>query len=943
MSETISIPKNVSTKDDLDFEFLRKAGVEYIEKIGSKLWTDYNIHDPGVTILEMLSYAITDLSLRIEMPMQNLLASEEKNLAEMHEQFLSAVKILPSKPVSPLDYRKLFVHHKGVKNAWISKHEQKVYLNCKDHSMSYSPFKIDEKDQKEFILQGLNDIYLDFEEDVKDPEPVFKKIKNIYHKNRNLCEDLVRISKIPEQPISICAYIDITPDADEERIQALIIKAIENYLAPSVSFYSLKKMYDKGYTTDQIFEGPIPFTGSCIEANDDFQGGFIDSKELSAADLRNEVRLSDVIQIIMKIEGVKVIKDISINSCNQDIPEQDPWIICIKENHKPVLCWDDKGPCKDCNKSLFNFSKGHLPIGINKKRVTEILVELDFAEKLARQEIITEDVAFPPGSFSNVEAYTTIQNDFPQTYGISPVGLPTNASKERRAKAKQLKAYLLFFDQVLANYFSHLSKVRGLLSIDDNLKKLYTVHAISDLSSKEKQTYFTQQVADVNEIDSLINPLSYEDNLIEIVNKLKDNTLNGEDNTFYKRRNQLLDHLISRFAERFSDYAFIMKMIYGESNANYEVLKAKTKFVEDYKEISCERGLGFNYCGPKVWDTENVAGTQKRIARLTGISDYSRRNLLTDSIEIYDEKDKTDDTLIEYRWRIKNGAEILISSSKHYHLLGDALKELFLAFELAKDLKHYDLKQTKSGKAYFNIIDPSITDKKSEDYIVARRIGYTTTEEQSALKRDEIIEYLNDLTSYEEGMYFVEHILLRPDTYNASKADKKKKLPKDLIPDAEPETFMPSCIDDDCEVCGPLDPYSFRVSVILPGWTTRFANKDFRTYMEKIIREEIPAHVLARICWIGHVKGVIPDDENDMLQIQEKYRLLLEQLRLQCANDSHGKNELSAYRDSLKKFIPYFNNIHTIYQTGKLHDCDNDDTETEGNKIVLGRTNIGNL
>ena len=49
--------------------------------------------------------------------------------------------------------------------------------------------------------------------------------------------------------------------------------------------------------------------------------------------------------------------------------------------------------------------------------------------------------------------------------------------------------------------------------------------------------------------------------------------------TYYKKKNQLLDHLISRFAERFSEYAFIMKTIYGESNANYEVLKAKAKFV----------------------------------------------------------------------------------------------------------------------------------------------------------------------------------------------------------------------------------------------------------------------------------------------------------------------------------------------------------------------------
>ncbi|MFD1614236.1 hypothetical protein [Gelatiniphilus marinus] len=943
MSESVTIPKQVNTKNDLDFAFLRELGLKHLESFGSKIWTDYNTHDPGITIMEMLCYAITDLSQRIEMPIENLLASETDNFKKMHQQFLSAVNILPSKPVSALDYRKLFVHIKEVKNAWIVKHEQKIFLNCENHQMSYNAFKVDDDSQKNFTLKGLNDIYIDFEADVEDKDAVFKKVKKLYHKNRNLCEDLVNVCEIPEQHISVCAYLDISPDADEERIQALIIRAIGLYLAPSVSFYSLKQMYDKGYTTDQIFEGPVPFEKGCIDP-EDFQGGFVDNEELYNASLRKEIRLSDIIKIIMNIEGVLTIKDISIKTCDGDETNSDPWIICVKENHKPVLCWDkDDEDCKNCSTSIFNFSKGFLPIGVNKKRVIAMLKELELEEQNQLENIKTEDVVFPLGEFSSAKAYTSIQNDFPETYGISRNGLPANANKQRKAKAKQLKAYLLFFDQILANYFAHLSKVKDLLTVDDGLKALYKVNAISELSEANKQTYFSQTVTDIPEIDELVDTANYNANLIKIFNNLKNDTTNSAENTFYERRNQLLDHLIARFAERFSDYAFIMKMIYGDANAKYEILKAKTKFVEDYKTISCERGIGFNYCDPEVWDTENVSGVQKRIARLIGVTDYSRRNLLGDAIEIYDEKDKTEDNLTEYRWRIKNGDDILISSSKHYHALSDALKELFLAFELAKSTEHYELKKTKTGRTYFNIVNPKITDKQSEDFIVARRIAYTATQEKSEQKRDEIIAYLKDLSAYEEGLYLIEHLLLRPDTYNAANADKKPKTPKSQIPDAPAQTFMPSCLDGDCESCGPTDPYSFRVSVILPGWTTRFSNKDFRNYTEKIIREEIPAHVLARICWIGHVKGVKPDAENDMLQMQLKYKLFLEQLQIKCANHPLREAEITTYRNVLSDFIQTFNNIHTIYHSGNLHDCDNDATETKGNKIILGRTNIGNL
>ena len=40
MKETISIPKNVHTKDDLDYEYLRDISIDYIEKIDPNLNTD---------------------------------------------------------------------------------------------------------------------------------------------------------------------------------------------------------------------------------------------------------------------------------------------------------------------------------------------------------------------------------------------------------------------------------------------------------------------------------------------------------------------------------------------------------------------------------------------------------------------------------------------------------------------------------------------------------------------------------------------------------------------------------------------------------------------------------------------------------------------------------------------------------------------------------------
>jgi hypothetical protein len=153
INEHINIPKNISTKDDLDFSFLRKEGISYLETLGGKLWTDFNSHDPGVTILEMLCYAITDLGMRINTPLEDLLASKDPNLS-LQAQFYKASEIFPSKPVNELDYRKLFIDLEGVKNCWLRVYDKQVFVDCKNNKLSYKKFEgILPEFQKDFKLK----------------------------------------------------------------------------------------------------------------------------------------------------------------------------------------------------------------------------------------------------------------------------------------------------------------------------------------------------------------------------------------------------------------------------------------------------------------------------------------------------------------------------------------------------------------------------------------------------------------------------------------------------------------------------------------------------------------------------------------------------------------------------------------------------------------------
>jgi hypothetical protein len=62
------LDKNPALDLSQDFYELRRRGIGFVQKAGSDQWTDYNVHDPGITILEALSYAITDLGYRLAPP-----------------------------------------------------------------------------------------------------------------------------------------------------------------------------------------------------------------------------------------------------------------------------------------------------------------------------------------------------------------------------------------------------------------------------------------------------------------------------------------------------------------------------------------------------------------------------------------------------------------------------------------------------------------------------------------------------------------------------------------------------------------------------------------------------------------------------------------------------------------------------------------------------------
>ena len=126
----------------LDYAFLRQEGIRHLERLAGPLWMDFNAHDPGITILEQVCYALTDLAYRVNYELPDLLS---KGNEDPYDSLYSPAQILTSSPVTMTDLRKLVIDVIGVKNAWIEKvEEQRI------------PLYFDEND-RELRLKAMTD------------------------------------------------------------------------------------------------------------------------------------------------------------------------------------------------------------------------------------------------------------------------------------------------------------------------------------------------------------------------------------------------------------------------------------------------------------------------------------------------------------------------------------------------------------------------------------------------------------------------------------------------------------------------------------------------------------------------------------------------------------------------------------------------------------------
>lgn len=548
-NKPLQIHKETPPHNSMDFFFLKEEGIKLVQQLAGQIWTDYNPHDPGVTILEQLCYALADLGFRTDFKIQDLLNARSRQQRQaLNGTFFDASEILPTNPVSISDYRKLIIDRVvAVKNAWI----EPVFDNLQG-------------------IKGLYRIMLQVDENArskKDLDKIKAEVFALFNEHRNLCEDIESIEILNVDKITIYADLDISSEIVAEEVLAEVLFKLEEHLNPSIRYYTIDELLEEGYDVDEIFNGPVPVHG------------IIKTEDLRP--MRQEVYISKIVEILSSIHGVRRINYFKVEKDGFPV-EGD--VIMIQDKTYPVLDMDSIDEKWKKQAYPIRFQRGNLNYELDLNTANQLLYSLYARYKKGYQmKLLYNEKDYPSVlKLDDIPKYFSIQNTFPGTYGLSKYGLPNNirATRERVAMIKQLKGYLIFFEQIMANYLAQLSNVRSLFSLDENLNK----------------TYFSQVPSDIHALEEIINSKDSD----AFKKKLED--LMSEFDPYLDRRNRVLDHLLSRFGEQFTtDFLVRVSQYVGFDNEQskkapeQELIEAKIDFLKNYVDISRNRSKGFNY------------------------------------------------------------------------------------------------------------------------------------------------------------------------------------------------------------------------------------------------------------------------------------------------------------------------------------------------------------
>jgi hypothetical protein len=610
VSATIS--RTAPKEAGLNYAALIAEGTDLLQKLSGAIWTDYNYSDPGVTLLEQLCYALTELSYRAAFPVEDILgAPVTGHIALQRQGMYPARSIMPVNPVTQNDLRRLIIDSvPAVRNAWC------IPLTTNDTngiSGLYRIVVIAARDEAEPL--AVDYAYVDTSRTAfaSRRQETIERVLDCYGAHRALCEDVHTCCVVTGIPTRISANVQLEDGCDPDSVMAQLLFAVGLAFMPEPKRTSLNRQLASGATTSAIFNGPLMLRG------------FIPDDQLHA--LPREVVVADLLAVMVTVDGVLSIDGLTVQVGDNPYEYSVTEVIPLPDDH--LLQLDNDGPTGLAGVRLLYEGALCTPHPLRVRR----LLDRAWAEQRRTYPLWSDYKAAyksPTGRGQALKAYSSIQNQFPATYGVGAYGLPGNADAARRAQAKQLKGYLMPFDQLMANYFAQLAFVPTLFSIRAGGEQTYAVQSLLGI---------------VPNVEPLLFP-GYREAL---------ETLAAQRDPLAERQSAVLDFLLSLYAQKLvAPPPSMGDSTYREAqNAGH--IAAKQKLLLQMVPATRDRGRAMDYRHGSY--RRDVAGLEIRCRIELGLLNVDRQQDVDD-----DDDDPRDDTAA-----FANNGEIAHHRDGHRH------------------------------------------------------------------------------------------------------------------------------------------------------------------------------------------------------------------------------------------------------------------------------------
>jgi len=408
-----------------DLETLRREGLERIRDLSGALWTDHALHDPGITLLEQLCYALSELAYFTAFDIRDHLTDADGRIDFPALALFAPEDVFPCRPATLMDYARLLLG--GIPKL----EDARLQARAK-------------------ALPGLYEVRLQLDPQALEDE-VRAQAMRLCHAHRNLGEDFEAILVSRRRVCHLHGEIKIDGTRPVAQVYAEVFATVRRELSAGVCIERHQDALARGKSIDAVLSGPF------------LDAGWIPDKEFER--VRRNPSPTDLARTVEALAGVRQVDRLEL--CDEDgrclnaesFGEEDDCLPVLElpgvSDLSILRLSGPRSQVQDCDADFLKEVR---------LRVQRSEFEMNvFRIPGARDALLP----VAPGRHRDLSAYTSIQKELPGCYGVGNAGVPNSQTVERRMQALQLKGYLFPFEQAMADFQATVSGLSRTFSLND--------------------------------------------------------------------------------------------------------------------------------------------------------------------------------------------------------------------------------------------------------------------------------------------------------------------------------------------------------------------------------------------------------------------------------------------------------------------------------------------